>query len=329
MVSIIILNHKMSDSCIELIQSVLETDPLLPLEFIVVDNFSQDGSVDKIKRHLPFVQIIRNTENLGRAAAMNQAIDLAEGNKILFVDPRIKLHEPKTLTKAIAYLDRSSEKTIVGLKIVDSTGSEYVNTYNGFPSLGMTVQYSYLYRPGVKKTKKQRNSGEVTWMTNEFLLMRADELRNTKERMDPSYQYYGEEMDWAYRLTQAGMSYHQLNGIQVTISNYQKAVNDIFSTIQSNVDTWLFVRKQYGLAYCFLFFLSAHFFYWYGRMGSIGNNGVDSDISKEEMRGNLYRKLWAFCWRQYGFTILFSPQKFHSKPINKARLESMIFKILK
>ena len=46
---------------------------------VVVDNFSHDGSVDKIEERFPGVEVLRLKENTGFAAANNVAIKQAKG----------------------------------------------------------------------------------------------------------------------------------------------------------------------------------------------------------------------------------------------------------
>ena len=51
------------------------------VETLVVDNASSDDSVTHIATHFPWVQLIRNTTNVGFAAANNQAMALAKGTE--------------------------------------------------------------------------------------------------------------------------------------------------------------------------------------------------------------------------------------------------------
>lgn len=72
-VSVIIVSY----NTLELLRLALQTllaGQFVPAQIIVVDNNSQDGSVELVKNSFPEVILIENKENLGFARANNQAI---------------------------------------------------------------------------------------------------------------------------------------------------------------------------------------------------------------------------------------------------------------
>jgi len=60
-------------------------------EIIVVDNASTDGTLDILEQFDDRVRIIYNDENVGFAAAQNQAIRAASGDWILTLNPDVLL----------------------------------------------------------------------------------------------------------------------------------------------------------------------------------------------------------------------------------------------
>src|SRR5579871_5261145 len=60
-------------------------------EIIVVDNASDDGTVDILEQFEDRCQIIYNDENIGFAAAQNQAISLSSGEWVLTLNPDVLL----------------------------------------------------------------------------------------------------------------------------------------------------------------------------------------------------------------------------------------------
>src|SRR5437764_12732657 len=60
-------------------------------EIIVVDNASSDGTIDILEQFEDRCQVYYNNENVGFAAAQNQAIRFSSGEWVLTVNPDVLL----------------------------------------------------------------------------------------------------------------------------------------------------------------------------------------------------------------------------------------------
>src|SRR5438445_10590748 len=60
-------------------------------EIIVIDNSSTDGTADILEQFEDRCQIVYNEENIGFAAAQNQAIALSSGGWVLTLNPDVLL----------------------------------------------------------------------------------------------------------------------------------------------------------------------------------------------------------------------------------------------
>lgn len=69
----------------------LRSQTLRGFETIVVDNGSKDGSLEYLKTHFPWVQVIKNRKNLGFAGGINTGIMQAKGKYILTLNNDTKL----------------------------------------------------------------------------------------------------------------------------------------------------------------------------------------------------------------------------------------------
>src|SRR6202789_1742121 len=72
------------------LESVLE-QKYPNLEVIIVDNASTDGTIDILEQFADRCQIHYNDENIGFAAAQNQAILLSGGDWVLTLNPDVLL----------------------------------------------------------------------------------------------------------------------------------------------------------------------------------------------------------------------------------------------
>src|SRR5690349_19240314 len=60
-------------------------------EIIVVDNASTDGTIDILEQFEDRCRVVYNSENIGFAAAQNQAIDMGDGEWVLTLNPDVLL----------------------------------------------------------------------------------------------------------------------------------------------------------------------------------------------------------------------------------------------
>ena len=95
-----------------------------PIEIVVSDNASRDGSVDDVQarwRDEPCVRIVRNGANLGFGAGCNRAAAIAQGDALLLLNPDC-LIDPDTIARLRALLDADATLGLLGARIVDDAG---------------------------------------------------------------------------------------------------------------------------------------------------------------------------------------------------------------
>lgn len=87
-------------------------------EHIIVDNASTDGTVELIESgYAHFVHLIKNSKNVGFAAANNQAARIAQGRYLLFLNPDMELYEGY-LDTLIEWMDQRPDVGLAGCKLL-------------------------------------------------------------------------------------------------------------------------------------------------------------------------------------------------------------------
>lgn len=89
--------------------SSLRVQERVDLEILFIDNASRDDSVAFVREHFPEIVIVENRENLGYAAALNQAIDRMQGRYLMPLNTDIKL-EPDFVRLLVDGLERHHEE---------------------------------------------------------------------------------------------------------------------------------------------------------------------------------------------------------------------------
>ncbi len=180
-------------------------------EIFVVDNASADGSVDMVEQKYPQVHLISNKENLGFARANNQALNVASGQYILLLNPDTEVR-PGSITVLVDFLDKHQQAGVVAPQLINTDGSIQLSC-RAFPSFaGMFFELTGLSRL-MPAGSSWRNYKMLDWAHNSLrqvdqpegaclLIKRA--VFDQVGLFDEDYFMLFEEVDWCYRVKQAG-----------------------------------------------------------------------------------------------------------------------------
>src|SRR6185369_1019621 len=90
LVSVTIVTYNSGRFIKRCLESVLE-QKYANMEVVVIDNASTDGTTDILEQFSDHCRIYYNDENIGFAAAQNQAIGLGQGDWVLTLNPDVLL----------------------------------------------------------------------------------------------------------------------------------------------------------------------------------------------------------------------------------------------
>ena len=227
--SVVIVNYNVRDFLKQALASVERAVAELDAEVIVVDNNSADGSVEMIETDFPSVTVIRNKENIGFSKANNQALRISRGEFILLLNPDTIVSED-TLTVLVDFLKDRPGAGAVGCQILHPNGSFARESRRAFPTpmvaffriAGLSTlfpksrlfgRYNMSYLPVDQVAEVDALSGSCMMVRRESLLTSGpfkspgatDERPTDLPRLlDEEFFMYGEDLDWCYRIQQAG-----------------------------------------------------------------------------------------------------------------------------
>jgi hypothetical protein len=190
------------------LRSLREHPPRTPGRVIVVDNDSEDGTVEMVVTDFPEVLLIAADQNLGFSLANNRAIRGGDSDYILALNPDTRVTEG-ALDRLVELMDGNAEIGICGCRLELEDGSFDHAAKRSFPTItsalghftgvGRKVEGGALseYRaPAVE-------AGAVDAVNGAFMLMRRS-LLDEIGLFDEGYWMYMEDLDLCYRCWQAG-----------------------------------------------------------------------------------------------------------------------------
>jgi len=108
------------------------------MEIIVVDNASEDGSVQYVKDLFPDVQLISLSQNMGYASAGNEGLRHSNGRYIALLNNDVEL-DRRWLENLFAAMEANpaagigaSKILVYGANMIDSAGDGYATSLKGF-----------------------------------------------------------------------------------------------------------------------------------------------------------------------------------------------------
>lgn len=217
-ISIIIVNYKVKYFLKQALLSVEKALKGIEGEVFVVDNNSEDGSVEMVERNFSDVILMANKDNVGFAKANNQAMRRAKGRYVLLLNPDTVLEED-TLKRCIDFMDVTPDCGGLGVKMIDGSGQFLPESKRGFPSPAASFYKLSGISSFFSKSKyfnsyylghlSEDENQEVDVLAGAYMMMRKTVLDQVG-LLDESYFMYGEDIDLSYRIQKGGYKNYYL-----------------------------------------------------------------------------------------------------------------------
>lgn len=264
-ISIIIVNYNVKyflEVCLHSVQRALQG---FDAEIIVVDNNSGDDSCAMVRKTFPSVLLIENKDNKGFSKANNQAVAIARGEYILFLNPDTVMPED-FFRKTITYLDAHPDAGALGPRLIDGKGVFAPDAKKSFPTLSVaifkTTGLNKIFSRSAYINKYyavhigEHQTAEVEVLSGCCMFLRASLLNTIGVAFDEDYFMYCEDVDLSYRVQQAG--YKNIYFPEASLIHYKgestrKASLSYIRIFNEALST--FVRKHYSKRNANLFIL--------------------------------------------------------------------------
>lgn len=210
--SVVIVNYNVKYFLEQCLHAVVKASMSLPVEVIVVDNNSVDGSCEMVKEKFPSLTLIENKTNTGFSKANNQAIEISRGEYVLLLNPDTVVEED-TFSKVIAFMDAHADAGGLGVHMIDGKGNFLPESKRGLPTPDVAFYKVFGLSALFPKSKvfgryhlgflDKNKIHKVDVLSGAFMLLRKSVLDKIG-LLDETFFMYGEDIDLSYRITQAG-----------------------------------------------------------------------------------------------------------------------------
>ncbi|RJR24539.1 glycosyltransferase family 2 protein [Candidatus Microgenomates bacterium] len=189
------------------------TDYRSPItEIIVVDNASKDGSPEMVEKEFPRVVLVCNKENIGYSAGNNVGIKIAKGDFLLFLNSDTKVYK-NALAEAVSFMKENPRIGALSAKTLLPSGKMDPDCHRGFPHPWASLTYflglekmfpkSRLFGQYHKSYLGFDENHEIDAGAGAFMLVRKEVVEKVGT-WDEQYFFYGEDLDFFYRIKNAG-----------------------------------------------------------------------------------------------------------------------------
>ena len=248
--SVVIVNYNVREFLHHALVSLQKAMKGIRGEVIVVDNASDDGSVEMVRKRFPSVHLIASKSNLGFAKANNLALKRARGKYILLINPDTLVQED-TLEVMLKFFEENQDVGLAGCKVLNPDGSFQLPCRRSFPTpwvaftkisgLAALLPKSRLFGQYNLTYLSPDETYEIDAVSGSFMMVRRKVCEQVGG-LDEEFFMYGEDLDWCYRIQKAGWKNYYVHSTKII--HYKGE-----STKRSNLDE---IRTFYHAMHLFV-----------------------------------------------------------------------------
>jgi GT2 family glycosyltransferase len=165
-------------------------------QVIVVDNASQDGSVEMVRTCFPEVELVELERNEGFAAANNAGLPLAAGDPIVLLNSDTVV-EDDSLQRCAEWMRVRPGVGMLSPRLVGVDGKPQQCLF-AFPTLGELLRVAFRRKP------REETAVIDGWLAGTALFLRREALQQIGGQLDARYFMYWEDADLSARMRERG-----------------------------------------------------------------------------------------------------------------------------
>ena len=211
--SIIIINYKTQKLTLQTLTSIYKAQtPKGKVEVILVDNGSNDDTPALVRKKFPQVKVIEAPDNLGFAGGNNLGLKRAKGRYLLLLNSDTLVNK-NTLVKMVKFMDENPRVGLSTCRVELASGRIDPASHRGFPTPWASLTYylgleklfpnSHVFAQYHQGWKSLKSTHEIDTPIGAFFFMKREAIRQVG-LLDEKFFMYGEDIDLAFRIKQAG-----------------------------------------------------------------------------------------------------------------------------
>lgn len=245
------------------LRSIYAQTRRISFEIIVVDNNSQDGTLEMLRDEFPEVRVIANDHNAGFTKPTNQALRASTGRYALLLNNDTVIL-PGTLDRIVEFADAHPDAGIVTPKVLNRDGTLQKQCKRGLATPWELFCYfsglatRFLNDPrfaGYLLTYLDENeTHSVAAVSGSCMLIRREVLEQIGF-LDEAFFAYQEDADYCFRARKAGWQIYYYPEAQVIhyASHGGSRINPYRSIWEWHRSYFIYYRKNLASRYFFLF----------------------------------------------------------------------------
>lgn len=211
-ISVIVISYNTKKLLEDCLNSIFKFTKGIKFEVVVVDNASNDGSREMLKKKYPKTKLILNKKNLGFGTANNQGMKIARGDYILLLNSDTYLIE-NSLKKLVDKAKSVSNLGALAPQLLNEnrTIQQSAGFFPNLPQIFYWMSFlddlpggTYLKPYHIDHDSFYKSEQKVDWVTAATILVPRTTI-NKVGSFDEKIFMYGEEIEWCYRIKKAGL----------------------------------------------------------------------------------------------------------------------------